>query len=109
MLGLYRLITVSDHERRILVVDDQSTAPPQEDTSFSSTTDTCSSSELISYCMSLIPSDFLEEPVCEPHVNGDLSYLYVRRHNETPAQRRTNNRPPLRIPCWRKGRWKSLT
>lgn len=50
-----------------------------------------------------------EEPEPEPHINGDLSYLYRRPKNNLRIPIRKNHYRVIHQPCWRAGRWKSLT
>lgn len=107
----YKLVDRDDHHRVLVVLDDDTTNLPDtsELTGTYSSTDYNASAVFQVLSTFSVTCDYLEEPLPDPHVNGDLQYLYVRRYNETPVGRRTNNRLPLRLPCWRKGRWKSLT
>lgn len=107
----YKLVDRDDHHRVLMVVEDDTTDLPDaaELTGTCSSTDYGNSNIFQVFSTFSAACEYLEEPLPEPHVNGDLQYLYVRRYNETPVGRRTNNRLPLRLPCWRKGRWKSLT
>ena len=108
MLARYVLDALDSH-RLIVIMDDATTntafigADPQA-------TDWPSTSNLVeSVCCSMYASCCVEEAPEPPHINGDLTYLYRRQFPRPPVQKRTNYRHPLRIPCWRAGRWKSLT
>ncbi len=105
MIGLLictPFVRVSDHELRylarvaaVLVVSQPPpTAPTAEDLQILTTT--------LSTC------NFTPEPEpIEPFINGNLRYLYRSPIKaRLPAVRR---RYPIHQPCWRSGRWKSLT
>lgn len=47
--------------------------------------------------------------VVTPYRNGNLHYLYDRSKKPVRRYCRVDRRHPLRQPCWRAGRWKSLT
>lgn len=100
---------ISDHEIRLLasalaagqlVIIDS----PQETTTQNLT---CSSTEFLSSLQNIKSCGYDDEVIIESHINGDLRYLYRPPilHNKKVVQWRH----PLRQPCWRRGRWKSLT
>ena len=107
MIG-YLVADKLDSHRRILVVDDSnSTAPdptPPSSTYSDSYSNTCDST--LFYVSVPVPED--PEPRT-PHINGDLRYLYRQPKKPSRLPWRIDRRNPIRQPCWRAGRWKSLT
>lgn len=109
MLARYVLDAIDSH-RLIVILDDATTQTTFTAADPQSTVDWGSTSNLVeSVCCSMYASCCVEEAPEPPHINGDLLYLYRRQFPRPPVQKRTNFRHPLRIPCWRAGRWKSLT
>lgn len=96
-----------DSHRRILVVDDTATCSPPSPPSSTysdSYSNTCDST--LFYVSVPVPED---PELRTPHINGDLRYLYRQPKKNQRLPQRIDRRHPIRQPCWRAGRWKSLT
>lgn len=89
---------------QIVVIDDNTTSD-------STYTDGTGFESLANFASTMnFTRDFCkEEPLPEPFINGNLRYLYRPPKQIKRLPVRNNHRLPLRQPCWRAGRWKSLT
>jgi len=64
--------------------------------------------DMSAFASSLTSSmNYAEPPPVDPPTNGNLRYLYLDRKVLTPKV--VQHRHPIKQPCWRAGRWKSLT
>ncbi len=104
IVGLYERI--SSHEWSALMSRLPTTelvvVSPKDDTA---TGGLCDMNSFVSSLTATM--NYEESPPPEPHINGSLRYLYLDRKALTTKV--VQRRHPIKQPCWRAGRWKSLT